>query len=334
MRAVAPMTALACLAAGLAAAEEKTTAPPRTRAFEFTYAAVVRDVPAGAAAADVWLPLPPSDEDQTVTDLRIDGPVESVRTEEKTFGNRIAYFHVAGPGKSPALEFRISFQTVRKEVLAPPEQTPASAPTDAERADRARDLQSERLCVVNDRIRDLAREITAGREGAGPRGRAIYDYVQTHMRYDKTGTGWGNGDTVFACAEQRGNCTDFHALFISLARAAEIPALFEMGFPLPTDRTEGPVAGYHCWTRFYQPGRGWIPVDASEGWKQPSKRDYFFGALDENRVRLTRGRDLVLEPAQKGPPLNYFIYPYVEVDGKAHAAVDRRFSFRDLKAAH
>lgn len=301
---------------------------PRGRTFAFTYSAAVKDLPPGAAAVDVWVPLPPTDEEQTVTDLKVEGPADSAVTEEKEFGNRMAYFHLNAP-KAP-LDFRISFRAVRKEVVLRPAAGPEPELTPADRGRLARFLQPERLCVINDDIRAMAKEITTERRGVGERGRAIYDYVQAHMRYDKAGAGWGNGDTVFACTEKRGNCTDFHALFISLARASEIPAVFEMGFPLPADRAEGAVGGYHCWMRFYQPARGWIPVDASEGWKQKDKTEYFFGALDENRIRFTRGRDVVLEPPQKGPPLNYFIYPYVEVDGKPHAAVDRSFSFRDL----
>jgi hypothetical protein len=64
-------------------------------------------------------------------------------------------------------------------------------------------------------------------------------------------------------------------------------------------------------------------VDASEARKNPDKRNYFFGALDENRVQLTIGRDLLLSPRQAGPPLNYFVYPYVEVDGQPFAKVTR-----------
>jgi hypothetical protein len=75
---------------------------------------------------------------------------------------------------------------------------------------------------------------------------------------------------------------------------------------------------------------GWVPVDASEAAKDPSKREYFFGAHDENRVEFTRGRDLTLEPRQAGDLLNYFIYPYAEVDGRAHAGVEKSFAYRDL----
>ena len=49
-------------------------------------------------------------------------------------------------------------------------------------------------------------------------------------------------------------------------RAEGIPARFIIGFPLKAD-AEGTVPGYHCWAEFYLPGRGWIPVDASDASK-------------------------------------------------------------------
>jgi hypothetical protein len=48
-----------------------------------------------------------------------------------------------------------------------------------------------------------------------------------------------------------------------------------------------------------------------------------------NRVQFTQGRDLKLSPAQDGAPLNYFIYPYVEVDGKEYPNVSIAFSFEE-----
>jgi hypothetical protein len=47
-------------------------------------------------------------------------------------------------------------------------------------------------------------------------------------------------------------------------------------------------------------------------------------------VQFSVGRDVTLAPPQAGPPLNYFIYPYVEVDGKPFTQVSRKFSFRDV----
>jgi hypothetical protein len=74
---------------------------------------------------------------------------------------------------------------------------------------------------------------------------------------------------------------------------------------------------------------GWIPVDASEAAKDPSRREYFFGVHDENRIEFTRGRDIVLSPRQKGDPLNYFIYPYAEVDGKVFSGTESLVTYRD-----
>ena len=52
-----------------------------------------------------------------------------------------------------------------------------------------------------------------------------------------------------------------------------------------------------------------------------------------NRVQFSMGRDLRLNPPQDGKPLNYFVYPYVEVDGQEYANVSLAFSFADVGAA-
>ena len=71
-------------------------------------------------------------------------------------------------------------------------------------------------------------------------------------------------------------------------------------------------------------------MDASEANKNPDRREYFFGAHDENRVLFTVGRDLKF-PGMQGAPLNFFIYPYAEVDGARHAPVEWQLHYRDLE---
>ena len=77
-------------------------------------------------------------------------------------------------------------------------------------------------------------------------------------------------------------------------------------------------------------GVGWAPVDSSEASKHPDKLDYYYGNLDENRIYFSRGRDITLSPPQEAGPVNYLIYPYVEVDGEVHDGVEKTFAFRDL----
>ena len=198
--------------------------------------------------------------------------------------------------------------------------------------DRKEYLQPDKLVPVTGLPAELAAKVTEGETTPLDKARAIYDYVFTTMRYDKTGTGWGHGDVLYACDAKKGNCTDFHSLFIAMARSQGIPARFEIGFPLPPDKHSGEIAGYHCWADFFEPQHGWVPVDISEAWKHQEKRDYFFGAHDANRVQFSMGRDLRLNPKQDGAPLNYFVYPYVEVAGKEYPNVSMAFSFADVDA--
>lgn len=114
-----------------------------------------------------------------------------------------------------------------------------------------------------------------------------------------------------------------------MTRSQGVATRFEIGFPIPVDKHAGEIAGYHCWADFFLGGKGWIPVDISEAWKHPDKKDYFFGAHDANRVQFSTGRDLMLRPKQEGAPLNYFVYPYAESDGKELLNIRNDFSFRD-----
>jgi transglutaminase-like putative cysteine protease len=163
--------------------------------------------------------------------------------------------------------------------------------------------------------------------------RALYEYTFTTMVYDKSAAGAGQGNSLWACNAKRGNCTDFHSVFISMMRSQQIPVKFEIGFPVPTSQAASDVAGYHCWAEFYTHDFGWFPVDISEAWKHPEKKDYFFGANDENRVQFTTGRDIILSPQQQGAPLNYFVYPYVEMDGKPWLNIANAFSFSEVTDA-
>jgi transglutaminase-like putative cysteine protease len=153
------------------------------------------------------------------------------------------------------------------------------------------------------------------------------------MEYRKDKRGWGRGDATWASQSRCGNCSDFHSLFISLARANCIPAKFEIGFALPPEQTAGDVPGYHCWAKFKARPGEWVPVDISEAKRHPQMRDYYFGHLTADRVVFSTGRDLVLEPKQDGPAINFFVYPYVEVDGKPwpEDRVVRHFTFSDVE---
>ncbi|HTQ53844.1 MAG TPA: transglutaminase domain-containing protein [Bryobacteraceae bacterium] len=299
----------------------------RERSFSFEYSVTVKDIPHGAHSLDIWLPEPHDNAFQRITDLRVDAPYP-YQTDTGAEGNRILHLRISDPAAPVTVRMRL--HAVRKERIQalPPQPT---APGGFGDADNSRYLLPDRLVPLDDTIRKWARAVVdaAGAKTDLEMARAIYNHVVATVKYDKSGKGWGNGDIYYACDQRRGNCTDFHAIFIGYARAVGIPARFTIGFPLPAQRGASKIPGYHCWAEFYAKGVGWVPVDASEAAKDPARREYFFGALDENRVEFSRGRDVVLAPRQQGTPLNYFVYPYVELDGVKYTGLETSYSFKD-----
>jgi transglutaminase-like putative cysteine protease len=297
------------------------------RHFTFHYGFTVKDVPSGKKLR-IWIPAAQSDAYQEIKIVSAKGDLPLKKTRDSKYGNEI-YFAETSQATAPALNFDIEYDITRHERVAL-NPTPKLSTVALTGKERTQDLQPDALVPITGLPADLAIKVTQGKSDTLDKARAIYDYVFTTMKYDKTGTGWGHGDVLYACDAKKGNCTDFHSLFIAMARSQGIPARFEIGFPLPPDKHSGEIAGYHCWSDFYVDGKGWIPVDISEAWKHPEKRDYFFGSHDVNRVQFTMGRDLKLSPSQDGKPLNYFVYPYVEVDGQEYGNVSLAFSFAEV----
>jgi transglutaminase-like putative cysteine protease len=324
-RAFDPVFLTLALAVMLPSARARSGVASRT--FQFRYRTVVKEIPAGVGKLEVWLPFPTSDAHQTISEVTIDAPRPVTISREPEYGNSILYVRIDRP-EPREIPIEVSFTATRREYVHRTSDSRSPEPLTA--VERQRFLQPDRLVPIDGRIRQLALEVTQGKRNDQEKARAIYDYVTHTVKYDKSGTGWGRGDALWVCDARHGNCTDFHSLVIGMARSIGIPAKFAIGFPLPEQRGSGDIPGYHCWAEVYLRHLGWVPLDSSEASKHPEKIGYFFGAHDENRVQLSVGRDLTLNPIQAGEPLNYFVYPYVEVDGKPHSSVDKQFAFSDL----
>ncbi len=286
--------ALAALGAALSAPSQMS-APVRN--FEFTYLTRIPTSPPGAKTLKIWIPLPQSDPYQAIGGMQIESPFSYVKRSDPEYGNEYLYLQIPAEKLNALADVRMSFQVTRHEhhVLLDSHQVNEQSPRIDPQTLR-RFLQPDRRVPLQGIIAELSAQETRGLQDPLAKARAIYDYVLATMRYDKSGTGWGNGDAIWACTAKRGNCTDFHSLFIGMMRYVE--------------------------------PYGWIPVDASEAWKHPEKKNYFFGAHDDNRLQFTVGRDIRLDPPQQADPLNYFIYPYAELDGKPFA-IESKFSFQD-----
>jgi transglutaminase-like putative cysteine protease len=308
-------------AAAGATAEEQVAA--KSRRFEFSYAAEIRNVSAGENVR-VWMPIPPTTADQTVVLTKADFPAEASKQREAKFGNEMYYFETKSELGKP-IKFAVSYHIERKAVsgLSRPA---ATAPAPLADEDLRVFLKEDRKVPISGRPLELIKGFSFP-ESRIKEAKLLYDAVEEYLSYDKSKPGYGEGDVLWVCESRAGNCTDFHSLFMSLARSRGIPAKFQIGFPLPDERGSGTIKGYHCWAQFYDKQLGWIPVDISEADKHPELKAFYFGNLTENRVEFTTGRDIDLVPRQQGESLNFFVYPYVEVSGKAWGRDDVELSF-------
>jgi hypothetical protein len=230
-----------------------------TRHFTLRYAFSVRNVQPGEKL-EIWFPQAYSDQFQDVKIVSVTGDLPLTTTRDAKYGNTI-YHAVTSKAAKDEYAFDVQFDVVRRERIGLPRdgQQPQLVKVSAKQA-----LAPDKLVPTTGKLAAIAAQQVQGHTGTMDKARALYDYVFTTMKYDKTGTEWGRGDAEWACDSKRGNCTDFHSVFISMARSQGIPARLEIGFPLPAAKTSGDIAGYHCWAEFYDSKYGWVPVDISE----------------------------------------------------------------------
>jgi transglutaminase-like putative cysteine protease len=286
-----------------------------TDQFEFVYRVKLPEI---KGEARVWIPLAKTDSFQTVIEDKLNIPMKWEKVQDRDYGNDICVLYPQASDSGKTVEVR--YHVVRKEKAAYP----------ASGVDAARFLRPEKLVPINETFKTLAQQTVAGKTDDLQRAKALYDHVMGRMRYDKSGTGWGRGDAMHACDARTGNCTDFHAYFIALARSIGIPARFAIGATIPADKNEGTIDGYHCWAEFLADGR-WVPVDISEAWKNPKLADYYFGHNPANRFELTKGRDLVVDPEPESGPINFLVYPLFEMNGEV-IKPETTFTFRRIGA--
>ena len=311
----------------------------------------------------VWVPVPQSDEYQTITDVNFtaEDATEPRITTDAVNGNQMLYLEwgadVAPAKRTATLSYTVKRYEVSRDPASIVEDPAADIPADVK---AYIDKESEYVKVKDPVVQDKANEIVAGKTGTLEKARAIYDWcIATLERIDNgeeltgpTGVtkkfevdGCGYGDTVqilndlAEVGRAGGHCTDINSTFVALCRAAGIPAREMFG-----TRINYPNGGQHCWTEFYIAGTGWIYADPGDVLKFGVKNDadgknrtnmtyeevqaareteqaknyteYYWCGVDNNRVVLSRGRDVTFEPPQSWGVCNTFGYPAAEVDGE------------------
>ena len=292
----------------------------------------------------LWVPYPVSSQDQMIRHIRLDGnPANTGVYTVPANGTPLLY--AEWPEGSKSRKLTLSFEVARDELQRGdlPTKEPAWNSTDY-----AEYLAPTSIGPTDGAVKELADKIVAGNSTVLERARAIYDWTVENMYRDPDTRGCGKGDVCYLLIKPGGKCTDISSVFVALCRAAGVPAREVFGLRLGKKAEQDITTWQHCWSEFFLPGYGWVPADPADVLKAMlveklkldsprivGLRDYFWGGIDAYRFQLASGRDLILNPAQAGEPLNTFGYPYAEVGGKALDFYDPksfvyRFSFKEL----
>lgn len=269
----------------------------------------------------LWLPVAQSIDLQKVEDVKYEATGGKASMEKDAEGNQMLYVEWDENADPATRKVTCSFVVSRDEAIRPELKESGTIGDDLKEY-----LKPSVMVVTDGSVKALADEITKDKTTVLEKTRAIYDWIIANMHRDDSVLGCGTGDVETLLVTKGGKCTDINSVFVGLCRSVGIPAREMFGVRM---NAENITKNQHCWAQFYLPGTGWVYADPADvlkallknNWTKDSKetkdlQEYFWGSMDAERVELSRGRDLVLAPAQAAEPLNNFGYPHAEVDGE------------------
>ena len=117
-------------------------------------------------------------------------------------------------------------------------------------------------------IQKIVREVVADEVNPYLIARRIFNYVRNNLEYIMEG-GWNVAPVVLQ--RGTGSCSEYTFSFISLCRAAGLPARYVGALVVRGDDASLDES-WHRWPEVYLPNYGWIPIDP-EGGDEPKARD-------------------------------------------------------------
>jgi len=300
--------------------------------LDIKYTSIVKDIPKDAKVVEIWLPYPQSDRYQDVYNITVDSPYPASVHYEPEYGNSFLYIKANKP-KEKEIKVTVSLFADRYEAINKIESEKVGE-LEGDITQYELFLSENQYKAVNKDVKKIAQDLMKNKKTYYEKVRAIYDYVYDTMEYDKSVPGFGTGDVGRACSVKKGNCIDFHSLFSAIASAAGIPAREVSNFDLPFGEVASNYCkvGFHCSIEVLLPNYGWIPLDISHAKKGRGTKEFFFGSLDNFRLQIGHGRNILLAPPQKGQRLNLVSSePYVEIDGVPYENINKDLLYKDRK---
>jgi transglutaminase-like putative cysteine protease len=267
------------------------------------------------AKVRAWLPFPQEYRQQRdVKLLRSDPPHTSIADNGSP--HRSIYFEqtIDDPKKPPRFVAEIEFVT---SAFCPKLDAAKVEPYDTQSA-LYQEFTAERPphIVFTPEVKRLAADIVGNETNPLEKARRVFRWVSknipwcSEMEYSIIPS-----ISQKALAARRGDCGVQGLTFITLCRAAGVPARWQSGW-----QTKPGDWNMHDWSEFYVEPWGWLPADASYGVRDhadPRVRDFLCGHMDPYRliVNLDYARDLQPPKTSFRSEPNDFQRGEIEIDG-------------------
>lgn len=332
-----PVALAAALALAIVAQADTATLDPNfhctaRRGDEVTYHikySVVVTPPAGTKKLQVWIPVPTSDDTQQVNGYKVSTYPDSVTprfAEDKTFGNRFAYFEFVNPLGAQVIrqEYTAKVANLRWGVDPASVQKVTTWPASFHKY-----LRSDNLSVsVDPTILKLAHQIVPQRHGEVADMAQVMKWIIANVRYDHTQCSL-HASSDWLARYRCGHCSDFHGFAAAVGRALGYATRVCYGIHLYPATSPS-----HCKLEVFLPHYGWVSYDISttqamikdiaadkslsalqrQALTSLAYRRLFAGFRDNQWLRVTRGTDYVLPFG--GPKVPLVRTAFIEADGE------------------
>jgi hypothetical protein len=267
------------------------------------------------ALVRAWLPYPQEYRQQKDVTLVGSDPLGAVIADNGT-PQRTIYFEQKVGDAAAAPRFRVEYEFVTSAYC--PQIDPAKVEVYDITTALYRENTAERPphIVFTPQVKQLVAEIVGDETNPLEKARRVFHWVSKNvpwcaeLEYSIIPSLATKGLTA-----RRGDCGVQGTTFITLCRAAGVPARWQSGW-----ETKPGESNMHDWSEFYIEPWGWLPADASYGVRShadPRVRDFFCGHMDPYRmiVNLDYGRELSPPKTSFRSEPTDFQRGEVEVDG-------------------
>jgi len=282
---------------------KKVLDSPVKMRVKYTLTVKPGQVPAGEVVR-VWMPYPRQDvaSHSGIELLSASQPLYVISPD--TYPHKSIYMEQeAIEGETLSFSYEFVYTSYAQVHLFKPETVQLYDTTSA--IYREYTKQSEPHILFSRNIQDKVKEVVGDEHNPYIKVKKIYEWIDTNFPW-ASAREYSTISNIpeYVLANRHGDCGQVSLLFITMARAAGIPAKWQSGWMMHPGNKN-----LHDWAEVYFEGIGWVPVDQSFG------RVFGNEGNDETYYFFTKGLDpyrLIVNQDISGPFFPAKIYPRSE----------------------